>query len=79
MRVRTPTACLHCGITKQRHARWWFGQGLAATRWTEGVGWHHWTMPDDATILRRMKDRRTNPTRWLPANDMRVTYRKWKQ
>lgn len=67
---RTPSGCALCGISKARHV----------DRWNEEFGWHYeWVMPDDATILQRMKRRREHPRRWLPSHDIRYReYRKWR-
>lgn len=68
MAIRQPTACHYCGISERNHAQ----------RWREGTGWHIWTMPTQEKIKARMMARRTNPHRWIPATDMRTTWRKWK-
>ncbi|MFE0800111.1 hypothetical protein [Streptomyces sp. NPDC058812] len=44
-----PSGCRICGIDEREHAQ----------RWSKSVGWHQWTQPTQAQILRRMQDRRT--------------------
>ncbi len=43
-----PSACRICGLDERDHM----------TRWSKSVGWHQWTAPTGAQILRRMQDRR---------------------
>ncbi|WP_432156113.1 hypothetical protein [Streptomyces sp. bgisy153] len=51
-RLVDPTACRHCGINQREHAR----------RWTTGVGWHTWTLPEQDLIKARMLARRAART-----------------
>lgn len=60
-----PNGCRHCGASERGHYR----------RYTDGVGWHQWTAPDDATRLERMLARRAAstpaqpPAPFVPAAD----------
>lgn len=44
----TPFGCRNCGIRKGDHYQ----------RWTQGIGWHLWTMPTERQLKNRMRVRR---------------------
>ena len=66
---REPYACRFC-------ARPFHSHGWGCSNYSPS---HRGVAPEAWLILARMRIRRTDPDRWIPWNDMRATYRKWKQ